>query len=147
MEKSIIHSVGRRVFGPVSARVFTPPWAWLRRVPFQTGPFHPTAPWPQPSRDTPDVLLTAPVWRDPEAEERAFDERPLHQVAALWPDALRWVGRNAWDWMIPAAPTLLRGIYRTKEVWASKPAEHRSALDDQALTASVLASAPAQRPC
>ena len=102
------HSLGARVFGPLVEHVYRQ--TWLKRVPVAPWAPKPLPPWPPTQWKTPAELRTVPgIWRDREAADRAYAERPMYSFHALHPGYVRFIQRGfGWAWLIPTAPRRLR---------------------------------------
>jgi ferredoxin len=110
---------------------YVPPLPWNRR-------FRAPAPWPDPVTEIPPQLRTvAGIWRDPQAEQAAFEQEPIHDFQALYADMLPWLFRNGWAWIIPGMPRGLRVAERMKRVVAAQPAGRPPETDRAAITAAV----------
>jgi ferredoxin len=80
------------------------------------------SPWPRPSAKAPAKLRTVPgTWRNPDAEQAAFDERPFHHFVDIHPEAGQYSRRYGWPYIIPSAPRLIRTRLRVAEVQRARP--------------------------
>jgi epoxyqueuosine reductase QueG len=97
-----------------------PSFWWMRYVPPKP---HRLTRWSRPpvwSASTlhcPDALRTYPgSSRDAAEEERAFAAAPLHDFAKTHVEAVTWVLRHSWTWLIPTYPALRRALRRIELV-------------------------------
>ncbi|HET6509957.1 MAG TPA: 4Fe-4S dicluster domain-containing protein [Baekduia sp.] len=107
------------LFGPITvamgkAMLAGQRFAWMRHIPpkpawlsrFATPPV-----WPETKIETPAELRSyAGALRDPEAERRAFEERPLHDFNKMHHEAMFWTIQHSWTWLVPPYPALRRAI-------------------------------------
>jgi len=81
------------------------------------------------------------IWRDPEAEERAFREVPLRSVyAKAEPGALPWSAGAGWEFLLPSFHRLLRANNRTG-LPVTQPTQEPRDVDRQTVTNDVRAQA------
>jgi epoxyqueuosine reductase len=90
--------------------------AWLRWLP----PLRRVAPahvWQAGAANTPNQLLTVPGnGRDPDLENAAFRERPLHMFVRLHPEAFAWNVEHMWHILIPTWSRVVRAQRRAAAV-------------------------------
>lgn len=100
--------------------------------------------WPTFDVEVPDNLRdVAGIRRDPEAEERADEDAPLRDWAAIHPDTMAFIVSHGWRYFVWGAPRRQR-IKRTARMQARKGptgAPPRTALSSEELTAALKAKA------
>jgi ferredoxin len=109
---------------------------WLRHVPDPGRRRSFPEPWEKAEIDVPDGLRTVPgIWRDREAEERAYAEGPLWSFLVLHAaDASTIFRRYGWRYWLPSLPRLHRTGAAMRQMLAEQPASAPPAADPQALT-------------
>jgi len=135
-----LHTFGTTVIGPVAVAAFGPRGRWLRHVPTLPRNDVPTGWWPDPSPDTPEALRTVPgIWRDPEAEQEAYEAQRVVNPIHVHPRATEFVLRNGWKFVIPSAPRTHRAFARIAQARAVQPSAHVAppATDPARLTDAV----------
>lgn len=107
---------------PVIGRLCLPDMSrleWLRFVPPLPGWWRPAAApvWKPLAPETPGEMGTTPGNpRDPELEDAAFQEGPLHVFVRVHPDAFAWNLAHMWHILIPTWPRLARAQRRAAAV-------------------------------
>jgi len=120
----IVHLI-TPVMAPIAGKYVLPllqqaparPPFWLRLVP--AVPQLPESKvWPEPDRETPDRLRSgSAIERDPDAEQAAFEEQPLHYFNLVHPEAARFSVAQNWPAFLGAARPLLpvlRGYHASR---------------------------------
>lgn len=139
--------VGDRTIGQIMRPQLQP---FLRRLPrlpriLRSGLNPPLGPWPEPNKETDPRLLRVPgVHRNPEAEERAFREKPLNDWIKEHLYLTIWVTRRLWRELWPIYPTYLRakfGAVETAEIVPSRSLDAGKQLSPSELTAFVKSEA------
>jgi epoxyqueuosine reductase len=124
---------------------------WTERIPgrprwFRPWPDPPVWPdrpvWPDATLDTPASLRSyAGVLRDPAAEQRAFEERPLHIFNGTHREAATWTFRHSWSWLVAPYPALRRAITAVARTKTVATASRTAGATGAALSALILEEA------
>jgi ferredoxin len=111
--------MGRAVLGRATAMGLG--WTWLRHLPRLPIARTPPAPWPRdPPWQTPADLRTVPgVWRDEQAADAAYAERPVYSFFRLYPEGFSLVPRYGWAWQLLSLPRMMRMSRKAAEVTAA----------------------------
>ena len=73
--------------------------------------------WPPYAAPTPPDLRTVRgIWRDPAAEQAAFERQPLHAFFQVHAEAERDLFQHGWDFLLPTAPRYMRAKSRLRAV-------------------------------
>ncbi|HEY6760395.1 MAG TPA: 4Fe-4S dicluster domain-containing protein [Baekduia sp.] len=112
----------RLAVGVMGARKYE----WLRfapKLPRQLGGWARPRPWDEPAPPAvPEALRSyAGTLRDAEAEQRAFDEGPLHDFTKVHLPSFLWALRRAWPFLLPTFPRRISGA-RECHVVRDRPA-------------------------
>jgi epoxyqueuosine reductase len=98
--------------------------------------------WPEPRRETPTALQTVPgAWRNAEAEDRAYAERPLHDYIKVHSEAVELGLTHAWYFILPVWPRMLRALRRCVRATAAQPDRALAAVTVEDLTEGIRAEA------
>ena len=118
---------------------------WLRHVPNWPTRRRFPAPWSSVEPEVPEQLRTVPgIWRDPEAEQRAYEEGPQYSFMVLHSDSAPIFRRYGWSYWIPALPRMQRIGATIRQLIAEQPTSPPPAVAPQALTDELRREA--QRP-
>jgi ferredoxin len=121
-------------------------FGWMRRIPakprmldrWATPPIWPAEPPP----DAPEELRSAPgIARDRLAEQRAFEERPLHDFTKTHREAVTYIVRHSWTWLIAPYPALRRALTAIDHARAQAPAPGPAVSDEHELARMISAQA------
>jgi epoxyqueuosine reductase len=118
-------------------------FGWLRHVPAEPRWFRRWAAppvWPDAKVNTPIELKSyAGSQRDPEAENRAFAEHPLHDFTKTHPEGIHFSLRRSWTWLIPTYPALRRALLALDVARGKAPAASTSEVGPEELSRMIRA--------
>jgi ferredoxin len=98
----------------------------------------PRRPWPSWTREVPAALRTVPgIRRDRDAEQRAFDESPLHDFRLLHHKAFFLETAFNWPTYLMSAPRLGRANRAVRRTRRARHARRGAQLESTALTAAL----------
>jgi epoxyqueuosine reductase len=107
----VVHRVGHAL---LSGRWDLQRLAWTARLPVLPAwarRHHAEHVWRPYDREVPDELKTvAGVWRDPEHEEQAYREKPLHAFFQVHAEGALDMLAHGWSYLLPTSPRYMRGI-------------------------------------
>jgi epoxyqueuosine reductase len=114
-----VHHGIRSLLQPVLGNLWDPErLAWAARVPVlpeRLRRHHRAKVWRAGPREAPEDLRSVRgIWRDPEAEERAFEERPLHAFFQIHPKAAQDMLLHGWEYLLPTAPRYMRALEKVR---------------------------------
>jgi ferredoxin len=82
--------------------------AWARR-------HHREHRWsPEPGPVPEELRTVAGIWRDPAAEEAAYERQPLHAFFQVHFEAANDMLHHGWEYLLPTSPRYIRAIDRLK---------------------------------
>ena len=123
---SAIAPIARRLCTPRALRTlsYLPALSFLVRTP--TSPK--IGPWPSAELPPiPSELLSQPgIYKDPDAEEKAYAAAPLAAFSETYPSGVRFLYRQVWRSLLPVAPSLVR----SRRICAELPSDPRGPRDD-----------------
>ena len=93
---------------------------WMERLPVLPSwarRHHRAHVWPPYAGAAPADLRTVPgIWRDPAAEQAAFERQPLHAFFQVHVEAEHDLWHHGWEYLLPTAPRYMRSLARKREV-------------------------------
>lgn len=115
-----LHQAKHRLGDPILSGIWDPQrMAWARRLPMlptKLRRHHLSHVWESKGDPVPVDLRTVPgVWRDPAAEEGAFERAPLHDFFQVHAEAAQDLISHGWPYLLPTSPRYLRAIDRLKQ--------------------------------
>ncbi len=123
---------------------------WMRHLPALPRSLRRVAPapvWPASSTETPQQLRTvAGIWRDADAEEAAFRERPLHDFMRVHSENLPAILRHSWHFVLPAAPEMAKALARVPMLASARGAQRRGGAALAGRSPAAAGGAADQRP-
>lgn len=94
--------------------------------------------WGSFTKTTPRGLQgVAGIGRDPQAEQKAFEEGPLPSMLKIYPNAHHQVRAGMWHAALPTAPRLMRAFAAIERAARRPPADVQVRLEPEELTARV----------
>jgi epoxyqueuosine reductase len=114
--------------------------SWLRHVPNLRGTQGFPPPWPELGElRVPEQLLTVPgIWRDTQAEQRAYDEGPQYGFQALHAAVSGPVLRRyGWSFLLPSLPRIHRMGATIRQLVREQPETAPPVVDPQELTVEL----------
>jgi epoxyqueuosine reductase len=132
--------IGQAVFGPFSDLAKL---AWTSRLPVlpdRLRRHHRPHVWRSagPPDISPELRTVRGIWRDPEAEERAYETAPLRAFFEIHAEGAKDMLEHGWEYLFPTAPRYLRGVAALRRARRAN-----KALDAEGVEPAPMA--PAQR--